>query len=963
MLKELFTSTKLWVICIICILCIYPVSGQNSANKSDVSFSGKIVDAENGQPMELATVVLPGQNIWAVSDVDGRFKFTGLKPGEYRYEVKVLGFQKYEGKVVVGKDNKPLTIKLQPMNLALDEVVVTAEAQKMGSSSRIDQTAVQHIQPKSLQDMLQLVPGNVTQNPNLNGIGQAYIREIGNDNANNASGTLVVVDGAPLSNDANMQTMSTSKGGTATSQSTAGKGVDLRSISPDNIESVEVIRGIPSVEYGNLTSGAMIVKTRSGATPWEAKFKVDPYSKIFYFGKGFFISDKLGSINVSADYSQSYDDIRMKYNGFDRITASLGYSNIFMKNTTPLTFNLRIAYYSNINSQKSDPDMRKDEYMKNKNNGIRFSLEGNWALRKSWISSLGYSFMANYSSQKDERKDHVILQSGVTPVGNALVSSEYKAFFLNQSYYSEYLIEGKPLDLFFQVKANKLFQFTSDFYMNLKLGAEWRYNRNFGDGLIFNPLYPPQVINNQTVRPRPYNIIPAMNVFSVFLEDKLQVPIMTTNLTVQAGIRMSDIFIDKMANRDDMLTVEPRVNVDYNILNRRNNNVFDDFSVVGGYGVAAKAPTLLQLYPDKAYFDVTSYSIMFQDDPIVANGQSMAVMTTKVIDDTSNPRLKPSYSYKGEIGLSMRIKKISGMVTFFNEQHKNEYSYNSRPVIMPVRRYSTPNGIDGVKYENGMVQYQQNGIWNNASVKEDMLFYNYLTPSNGVETTKRGIEYTFNLGQIPAIKTSLVVDGAWLYIKRKSTLESYSPVDASYEGGLYPWMPIYPGGSGTVSNRFNTNFRFITHIPQIRMIFSTTLQVIWAETYRNIYEDSDGNNLFYRMADPFSPNGKEAYFVNPVGFLDTQGTYTAWQPGFEKDSRYRYMLKSFEHNNYFGTEKFPITAILNFRLTKEFGKIMELSFMANNFLKIYKTHKKTTAVGWRDLTIPLYFGAEIKIKI
>lgn len=67
-------------------------------------------------------------------------------------------------------------------------------------------------------------------------------------------------------------------------------------------------------------------------------------------------------------------------------------------------------------------------------------------------------------------------------------------------------------------------------------------------------------------------------------------PIMTTNLTVQAGIRMSDIFIDKMANRDDMLTVEPRVNVDYNILNRRNNNVFDDFSVVGGYGVAAKAP-------------------------------------------------------------------------------------------------------------------------------------------------------------------------------------------------------------------------------------------------------------------------------------------------------------------------------------------------------------------------------------
>ena len=32
-------------------------------------------------------------------------------------------------------------------------------------------------------------------------------------------------------------------------------GVDMRSVSTDDIESVEVVRGIPSVEYGDLTSG------------------------------------------------------------------------------------------------------------------------------------------------------------------------------------------------------------------------------------------------------------------------------------------------------------------------------------------------------------------------------------------------------------------------------------------------------------------------------------------------------------------------------------------------------------------------------------------------------------------------------------------------------------------------------------------------------------------------------------
>ena len=50
-------------------------------------------------------------------------------------------------------------------------------------------------------------------------------------------------------------------------------------------------------------------------------------------------------------------------------------------------------------------------------------------------------------------------------------------------------------------------------------------------------------------------------------------------------------------------------------------------------------------------------------------------------------------------------------------------------------------------------------------------------------------------------------------------------------------------------------------------------------------------------------------------------------------------------------------------LTKEFGKMLELSFTANNFLKISKSYKYRTAAGYKDLTIPIYFGAEVKIKI
>ena len=55
-----------------------------------------------------------------------------------------------------------MTIRLSPSSLALKEVVVTAREGKMGSSSLIGQSAIQHLQAKSVEDMLQLLPGAVT---------------------------------------------------------------------------------------------------------------------------------------------------------------------------------------------------------------------------------------------------------------------------------------------------------------------------------------------------------------------------------------------------------------------------------------------------------------------------------------------------------------------------------------------------------------------------------------------------------------------------------------------------------------------------------------------------------------------------------------------------------------------------------------------------------------------------------
>ena len=55
-------------------------------------------------------------------------------------------------------------------------------------------------------------------------------------------------------------------------------------------------------------------------------------------------------------------------------------------------------------------------------------------------------------------------------------------------------------------------------------------------------------------------------------------------------------------------------------------------------------------------------------------------------------------------------------------------------------------------------------------------------------------------------------------------------------------------------------------------------------------------------------------------------------------------------------------AMLNFRFTKELGKVAELSFMANNFLNMRKYHVNSNSGAKSKLHPDSYFGAEIKLK-
>ena len=59
-------------------------------------------------------------------------------------------------------------------------------------------------------------------------------------------------------------------------RNTVNRGVDLRMLSTDHIETAEVVQGIPSAEYGDLSSGMILSKAKSGKQPLEMRGKLIP---------------------------------------------------------------------------------------------------------------------------------------------------------------------------------------------------------------------------------------------------------------------------------------------------------------------------------------------------------------------------------------------------------------------------------------------------------------------------------------------------------------------------------------------------------------------------------------------------------------------------------------------------------------------------------------------------------------
>lgn len=864
------------------LLSILMLFGVSAYGRDSGTYTIKAVILDKtGEPLSGATMQLVQSGLWGISGKDGEVEIRNVPRLPVAYKVSMLGYKDVEGEICLdGKDN--VRILMEEESLSMREVVVVAQAGQGGESttSIIGRQALDHLQATSLKDILQLLPGGVSmKNPSLTSPGQFKVRTLASDD-NATFGAAIIINGMPVSTNANMNT-----GLGLSSISSGNSGADLRSIATDDIESVEIIRGVASAEYGDVSSGVMIVNKRIGVSDLNMKARIMPGIMQLHAGKGFDIKSA-GSLNISADYARGTSDPRFLTDKYNRGLLSLAHRKTLLDKTWTLTTNIDLSYTGEWKGADPDePEAMKKFFSSRDAFSLRLSHNGMLKLDKALARTLKYDVALSLSSDR-------IFNDRLVSVGSGAILDATK----------DGMYEGTPYPSSYETlsgtKSNPVMywaKFSDLFYLNVgnmsnrfNVGTEWKIEGNRGIGQYDKTLKFKAFAQD---RIRRFCDIPYMNQISAYVEDNVVLTFgerRYPNITGQAGVRWTVV---QPWRNERMMALSPRLNIAVNPVRY--------LSLRLGYGISEKVPSLQDLYPSPDYYDFYNMS--------VSDGQKSYYLYSTRVFDNKPVSIKTMRGTKYELGFDVRLDNgMSFSVVGYHEKVSRGFGPDNSEWKTLV--FDVWNAADVTFTGQKPIYDQQNPS------RRDTVLYNLIRPGNPKSRRNRGIEFDFNFGKINATNTSFYLSGAWSETRSSSSNLGYKlPVGEARNYG--PVYVVYPESSYSFSEnrRFSATLRVVQHIPAIRFIVSASAQCI---LYEYDHEVSSG--------------------TRPLGYIygSEYIKFTEDQLDDIEFNFHGYMLK----DQIFDTRisnvpvTWPAIWCLDMRVTKEIGDKAGFSFYANNVL-------------------------------
>ncbi len=219
------------------------------------NISGNVRDAESGEALSGAHVIIDGAYSRAISGPEGSFKISGLKKGNYLLKISFVGYEEAKKEVQLENDVS-LDVELNPSALTSETVFINAsraDEQSPLTFTNLNMEAIEEL--NSVEDMpyiMEFTPSVVTSSDAGAGVGYSSIRIRGTD----LTRINVTINGIPYNDP----------------ESHAVYWVDLPDFA-SSVQNLQIQRGVGTSSNGAAAFGASINIQTTNASP-------EPYAEL-----------------------------------------------------------------------------------------------------------------------------------------------------------------------------------------------------------------------------------------------------------------------------------------------------------------------------------------------------------------------------------------------------------------------------------------------------------------------------------------------------------------------------------------------------------------------------------------------------------------------------------------------------------------------------------------------------------
>lgn len=455
--------------------------------------SGVIKDAQTGEPLLGANIIIEGTSLGDAANEKGEFVILNIPPGQYNVRVSFIGYETViiQNVVIIVDQTTILSIDLKPQTLEVEEVIVTAKTPLIqkditSSISIINRKEIESLPVSTFTELLSLQAGVVGSGSNI------HIRGGRSNEVAYMIDGMLVVD--PL------------LGGLATQ------------INNDAIQEMSLLSGTFNAEYGNALSGVVNIVTRDGSDKLSGKFEyrtsefgIDKYENLHESRINGSLSGPILTNKIKFFISTEQDK-RGSYLPF-------GYNNdktIFTKLTLNFIPSLKISL-SNRGSKGKNQDYNHaykyipEQYLRKRTDSWQTIFALTHTIKNNFFYDLKLSYFNQgfYSGIDKDTSEYISVTERVyLPIGNNY----------------EFFAKADPLELIdsrtvtLDGKLDAVWQFNNQ--NEVKFGFSYKkHHLNYFN--IYDPKRDNPYINNYETDP--YEL-------AGYIQDKIELPYLVINL-------------------------------------------------------------------------------------------------------------------------------------------------------------------------------------------------------------------------------------------------------------------------------------------------------------------------------------------------------------------------------------------------------------------------------------------------